>query len=267
MDENFIRIDFSQIKSNLYQILGVENTTSMKKIKKAYRKLILLHHPDKNKDADDELFNKITMAYQVLSNKNYRKKYNKWLKLQLNEVEYEDLHEKWKKYKDSEKNKNSKHTQDYKKNFIKKTKELEQKHFENTNYNFNDSSNLDQRLTKLHSERNKINIKKEKINNFNNEFDNRKIKKEDSHQIIKLNDDIISYDQINATNYTSISNINKLYLDDENISTKNFSSLNCAFSMYKCDKFNDNNLTLEEKIKLHEKEINELKNLDFTKYK
>ena len=61
-----------------YYILGVKNTASLDDIKKAYRKLSLKFHPDKN-DGDDfftERFKEIQEAYEILSNKEKRSNYD-----------------------------------------------------------------------------------------------------------------------------------------------------------------------------------------------
>ncbi|MGN0033758.1 MAG: DnaJ C-terminal domain-containing protein [Candidatus Limimorpha sp.] len=61
-----------------YKILGVERTAKQDEIKKAYRKLALKYHPDKNPDdkAAEEKFKEVSEAYQVLGNEDSRKKYD-----------------------------------------------------------------------------------------------------------------------------------------------------------------------------------------------
>jgi len=50
-----------------FDILGLEEGISSKEIKKKYRELALVHHPDKG--GDEEEFKKITEAYEVLTGK------------------------------------------------------------------------------------------------------------------------------------------------------------------------------------------------------
>ena len=61
-----------------YDVLGVSKSASGEEIKRAYRKLAMKYHPDKNpnrKEAE-ERFKEINEAYAVLSDKEKRKQYD-----------------------------------------------------------------------------------------------------------------------------------------------------------------------------------------------
>lgn len=64
-------------KKDYYEILGLEKTCSVEDVRKAYRKLSLKVHPDKNKaPGAEEAFKAVSKAFQCLSNEESRKKYD-----------------------------------------------------------------------------------------------------------------------------------------------------------------------------------------------
>ncbi len=73
-----------------YKILGVSKKATQDEIKKAYRKLAVKYHPDKNQGnkAAEERFKEINEAYEVLGDPEKRKKYN-------------ELGANWKQYQDA----------------------------------------------------------------------------------------------------------------------------------------------------------------------
>lgn len=67
------------VDTTYYDVLGVKTDASQLEIKRAYRKLAILTHPDKNpNDTAHEKFQAIGEAYQVLSNIELRKQYDKY---------------------------------------------------------------------------------------------------------------------------------------------------------------------------------------------
>jgi DnaJ-class molecular chaperone len=62
-----------------YETLGISKSASADEIKKAYRKLALEYHPDRNKTKEGEAkFKEVTKAFEVLSNEEKRKQYDQF---------------------------------------------------------------------------------------------------------------------------------------------------------------------------------------------
>ena len=65
--------------SDFYALLGVPRNASETDIKKAYRKLAMEYHPDRNKEAEAESrFKEITEAYEVLRDPQKRAAYDRY---------------------------------------------------------------------------------------------------------------------------------------------------------------------------------------------
>ena len=66
---------------DFYEILGVDKSADKKQIKKAYKRLAMKHHPDRNtdnKEAAEEKFKEIQKAYAILSDDQKRQAYDQF---------------------------------------------------------------------------------------------------------------------------------------------------------------------------------------------
>ncbi len=68
------------MKRDYYEVLGLSRSADKDEIKKAYRKLALKYHPDKNPDNKEaeEHFKEVNEAYEVLSNDDKRRRFDQF---------------------------------------------------------------------------------------------------------------------------------------------------------------------------------------------
>ncbi|XP_076450182.1 dnaJ homolog subfamily C member 10-like [Babylonia areolata] len=89
------------VATDFYQLLGVEKSASVREIRKAFKKLAISAHPDKNTGDPEahEKFLRITRAYEVLKDEELRKKYDMYGEEGLSEDNNRGRHyESWQWY-------------------------------------------------------------------------------------------------------------------------------------------------------------------------
>ena len=98
-----ISLEDNIINKDLYKVLGITKDAAINDIKKAYRKLAQVHHPDKAKGPDKQLhealFREIAEAYEILSDNNQRQEYDDRRIEKSNQKRYEqDMHKQQQEY-------------------------------------------------------------------------------------------------------------------------------------------------------------------------
>lgn len=261
---------------NYYEILGLQQSCSRKDIKKKYRDLALKLHPDKG--GSEKEFEKITLAYNTLINKQEREKYNE----SINNV-YEShfiLKKKCETFINSNNIINTKEEDEEKNNFLQFTdidRDLPSKL---------NQSELTQRINELElaREQEDIEITQDSLftnNNFDNEIFNanfiisntkdkitKKNTKPEQYNLDnykKLNEDIFGFDLNNKLkNYDDP---NKDYKIAKNASKKKIDKIKNSLNIHSHNVIEqDYNKHMEDLLKNRESETKYLHNLKIKDY-
>ena len=265
-----IEIDFNNIKYNLYEILNVPNDADEAKIKKSFMKIIKTFHPDKNSELEEDIYYHIILANQILLNKESRRKYD--IFIEDNADTYFELRDNFNKTKkEIDNNILDKGTSQNLFNY--KINELNKKHGYDNNL---DNSSITERFNKVKEKRapgaNEVKIEKEifiDTKDFNSKFENNKIEGKYKSQIIEYSgmpSELSTY--VVGEHYTSLSDIDKLYIEDS-IQSSKYSSLDRAFSLQPILK-QSNNFSYDDRMNEYQKETkhyNSMKPTDFSSKK
>jgi curved DNA-binding protein CbpA len=255
MSKPLVTINFNELKFNLYEVLGLTNEASESRIKKSYKKLLIELHPDKNPDSNEEIFNHIIIANQVLANSILRKDYDTYLEEKDNKILHTDLKNNFESViKDVEKLFPIK--EDATKKFKSKIEELNNIHGVNSDLDSKNVMGQYEQLKKMRESH--VSIPQEKISNrddFNQKFESRKDIGTFNSQIIPVNPNstLGTYQPNDAL--VGIGDYSKLYLED-NVSTGSYTSLNMAFKIQKIDS-NISEKSLKERMEEYKNQTNQ----------
>jgi len=224
---------------NLYEVLNINIDATDIEIKKQYKKLILKYHPDKinsnskiDSVSDTDVYELITIAYNVLSNKELKKLYNE---LRLIRWDFTKLRTESQIAKPNYE----------KKNFNHLNEEYNKLHGHDSNEKILNIKDFNTKLEELIEERKKEITKFKKINKkeFKKEFE--KIKR--SEDEINISNDLIPYN-LELVVLNSIDNISKLYDTDK-------TGINARFLLNNLPKYKENNLSYEEQMNNYKNSI------------
>lgn len=254
MSKPLVTINYSELKFNLYEVLGLTNEATVGRIKKSFKKLVIELHPDKNPNSNEEIFNHIIIANQVLSNSISRKDYDNYLVEADEKTLHVDLKNNFEStIKDVEKFFPIK--EDANKTFKTKIDELNKKHGVNDDLNSRNIMNQYEHIKK--SRDTNLSIPQEKISNrddFNQKFESRKDTGTFDSNIIHVNSNssLGTYQANDAL--VGIGDYSKLYVEDT-VSTGSYTSLDMAFKIQKINS-NVSEKSLKERMEEYKSHTN-----------
>lgn len=254
MSKPLISVNFNDLTINLYDVLGVAKDATETRIKKNFKKYVIELHPDKNPDSNDDIYNHVILANQVLSNSILRKEYDIFLEEQDKKTQHFDLKQNFETVsKDLETLFPVK--EEANGSFKNKINELNQKHGYNEALNNESTTNQYQKMKKNRDSQ--ITIQQEKISgnsDFNKKFESRVETGAFENQIIAIqkNSGLGTY-QPNS-GLATLSDYSKLYAEDT-ISTGSFTSLDMAFKIQRFEP-ETKEKTMKEKMEEYKNQSN-----------
>ncbi len=243
-------IEFNKLEFNLYELLNLPVNSHVHDIKKKFKKLIKMFHPDKITEVEEKIYYNLTIANHILGNEDLRQKYDTWL---LNS------HKSHSTLKD-----NFKSDEQMIREYFPKSKEEAQIDF-NKNFDMlgqrhgninNDARPLQTIYKDKEKERKHVSITKEDFNSmdeFNNKFTERKQQGVYSTQLVKRTTDIqpFSFKTTGAYTYAQLKDFDKVYINDE--------QYRYAFELMPSDDSKMNNKSIGQRMDDYNKESNNLK--------
>lgn len=247
-----LKIDFEELPYDLFQLLELSEDCTTKDVKKAYKNAVLKYHPDKNPNVDDEFFSWISLANKILSNSEHREMYLEW-------KNWTDDHSRLK-----DMGKREKLNVPTNRSYKEINADLNKKH----GYVENDSAlnygEMNKLMSNLKFERDSLKIPKERISDINSAMNNLK---QDSNKLSERGQEIIEYSgELTSlsgnSKYGSLSDIGKLYGENENLATNKITSFNNAFKLSAYQEYVPDNLSLEQKINNYNNQTDFLKKIN-----
>jgi curved DNA-binding protein CbpA len=214
MDEqNFKAVEFNSLEFNLYELLNLPVTCTTEQVRKTFRRLIKKFHPDKITALEEKLYYNITLAHNILTNDEHRKKYDEWL-LQSHKS-HSTLKDNFRQELETVKEYFPKTKEEAGATFAKQFEELGKRH---GNINI-DSRSLNNIYKDKEKERNNISIPQENFVNmdeFNKRFSERKINGTYSNQLIKRTMDIQPF-TFGSSRFAELKDFHSVYSRDSTI--------------------------------------------------